>query len=111
MLKSRKVFDMTKEHFIENAQEYYNNLIETRIAIALLELQNNNPEYKELCSEKDITDGIVDALLKQMQDYDRFAIHRHLESLAIKTNLELKECYIQGVRDGLKFMKDFDVIK
>lgn len=101
---------MTKEHFTENTQEYYNCLIEARIKIALLELQNKNSEYKELCSEEDIAKKIIDALIKQMKDYDRFTIHRHLESLAIKTDLELKESYIQGIRDGFKFMKAFDMI-
>lgn len=102
---------MTKEHFIENTLEYYNHLIEARIGIALLKLQSKNSEYKELCFEEDITKKIMDVLLKQLKDYDRFTIHRYLESLAIKTDLELKESYIQGIKDTFKFMKNFDVIE
>ena len=97
---------MNKEKIMENAQECYESFISSRIEIALLKL-SETMEYKDICQKEETDESVIDILLQKMDSHDRTIIKRYIESLSIKASIELKGCYKQGVRDGIKFLDFF----
>ena len=87
----------------QNAKDCYESFISSLIEIALLRI-SKDPEYKDICFKGTQDDIIVDKILKKAHDDDKLFIRRYIESLSMKTNMEMKECYIQGIIDGINLI-------
>ena len=77
------------------------SLIGSRVDIALERLEEKL-EYLKICKKQEESGEIVEEFYQQFEKSDRITIRRHYESEVEKTNLEIKEVYLQGLRDCFK---------
>ena len=56
-------------------------------------------DYQEICKQQKKSEEIVEELYQQFEKPDRLTIRRHYEGEIYKTSFQIKEAYIQGLRD------------
>ena len=78
-------------------------LIASREEFAWNNLKENS-EYLEVCKEQDKSEKVVEELYQRFDKEDRITICRHYEGEIHKQNFEIKELYIQGLRDGFQLL-------
>lgn len=94
---------MNRENTYRNSRECYESYISSRVEVALLNL-SEDPTYLHIYNEEIRNEKLIDTLLKKLNKSERSKIQAFIESLSIRTNIELKESYEQGVRDGIRFI-------
>lgn len=94
---------MNKETTYRNSKECYESYISSRVEIALLNL-SEDPVYSQIYNEEIRNEESIDILLKKLNKSDRSKVQSFIESLSIRVNMELKESYEQGIRDGIRFI-------
>lgn len=60
---------------------------------------NDDLDYQEVCRQQEKSEEVVEELYQQFEKPDRLTIRRHYEGEVYKTSFQLKEAYIQGLRD------------
>lgn len=74
------------------------SLIGARENFALTKL-DNNLEYQSVCRNQGKSAETVEEQYQRFEKADRITIRRHYEGEIQKTNYQIKEAYIQGLRD------------
>lgn len=85
---------------IKDAKECSENFISARIDIALLRLYKD-AEYQTICLEMESIKS-----MKKVNDFDQLIMERYIESSVIKSTMEHRKIYIQGVRDALRYLSN-----
>lgn len=99
------------EKAAKNSRESWKNLITSRIDAALERVNRSNSEYIELCKQQEASEKVVDNLLKKLDKEEQAVIRQYYDKEIEKENYELEETYIQGVKDGIRFLLGLGVFR
>lgn len=99
-----------REAAIHNSAGCMKEFLSSRVELAL-ERVSHNPEYMELCRSQEEGERTVAFLLEKLAKEERIVIRRHYEDDTAKKGYELDEAYIQGLRDGIRFLLYLDLFQ
>ena len=92
-----------KEKAINETKQCWKSFISSRIDLAL-ERISRDPEYMELCKQQDSRQEAVNSLLEKLGEENALTIRRHYEMETKRQSYEIDEAYMQGVKDGIRFL-------
>lgn len=98
------------EKAAKNSRDSWKSLITLRIDAALERVSRKNSEYIELCQQQEKDEKIVDVLLKKL-DQEESVIRGYYDKEIEKENYELEGAYMQGVKDGIRFLLGLGVLR
>ena len=98
------------EKAARNSRNSWKSLITSRIDAALERANRSNSEYIELCQQQEKDEKIVDVLLKKL-DQEESVIRGYYDKEIEKENYELEVAYMQGVKDGIRFLLGLGVLR
>lgn len=98
------------EKAAKNSRDSWKSLITSRI-VALERVNRSNSEYIELCEQQEKDEKIVDMLLKKLDQEEQAVIRGYYDKEIEKENYELEGAYMQGVKDGIRFLLGLGVLR
>jgi len=96
IITERKIKNYGDNSMANMTRDALRSLIGSRVDIALERLEEKL-EYLKICKEQEESGEIVEEFYQQFEKSDRITIRRHYEGEVEKTNLEIKEVYLQGI--------------
>ncbi len=99
------------EKAARNSRNSWKSLITSRIDAALERVNRSNSEYIELCQQQEKDEKIVDVLLKKLDQEEQAVIRQYYDKEIEKENYELEGAYMQGVKDGIRFLLGLGVLR
>lgn len=93
---------------VHNSVGCWKEFISSRVELAL-ERVSRKAKYMELCRKQREHEVTVGALLDKLDKGERIIIQRYYEGETAKEGYELDEAYIQGVKDGIRFLIWLDI--
>ncbi len=97
-----------KETAIHNSVGCWKEFISSRVELAL-ERVSRKAKYMGLCRKQRENEETVRVLLDKLDKGERVIIQRYYEGETAKEGYELDEAYIQGLKDGIRFLLWIDV--
>lgn len=98
------------EEAVNRSTVCWKDLITSRVEISL-ERISRDPEYQELKQSQKKSEKQVDKLLEKLEEGGRSAIQQHYDRQTLVENYELEEAYMQGLRDGIRFLLWLDIFQ
>ena len=86
---------------ISQTQKALRTLVDLRIEVAMGRLKEN-PHYLEICVNQAATEVKIREVFQDAENY--------FENQSIRDGLEFNEIYIQGLKDGIHFLKFLGVV-
>lgn len=84
-------------------REMLYTLLTSRIDLAL-DRTSENPEYLTVCKQQGKAKSEIDKLFERFSDDEKQTIQRYDEGETHKETFEIRETYLQGLRDGFKIL-------
>jgi len=94
----------------EDERNILKTLVNARTEAAILNLEDINPRYAEVCQQQERSWLTADEILKRLPDEDRRIVLRYYEDEVHKFSFETDAAYLQGVKDGVKVLMFFGVL-
>jgi len=82
-------------------REMINTLLNSRVEIAFDKVSANT-EYLSVCKQQGKAKNEVDKLFERFSEDEKQTIQRYTEGETHKQHFEIKECYLQGIKDCFK---------
>jgi hypothetical protein len=89
----------------EDERNILKTLVNARTEAAILNLEDINPRYAEVCQQQERSWLTADEILKRLPDEDRRIVLRYYEDEVHKD-----AAYLQGVKDSVKVLMFFEVL-
>ena len=99
------------EKAAKNSRDSWKSLIALRIDAALERVNRSNSEYIELCKQQEASEKVMDNLLKKLDKEEQAVIRQYYDKEIEKENYELEESYMQGIKDGIRFLLGLGVLQ
>ena len=94
----------------DNEYRFMREIIGSRTELAVLNLRDSNPRYKEVHEAQEKNWESIKSILSKLEREDHLAVTRYYEDEVHKSCFELDEAYLQGVKDCPRVLRFFNLI-
>lgn len=84
-------------------REMINTLLNSRVEIAFDKVSEST-EYLSVCKQQGKAKNTIDKLFERFTEDEKQTIQQYTEGETHKQNFEIKECYLQGLKDCFKLL-------